>query len=125
MGNSGKVLGIEFGVSVAVSSWAAMKAGYWPWPPTIVKTSIAFAILSVVSIASEELAAMLGAGFILANLVRIYSNKDPYTGGIPQDFQYKLMQINEQPANTSHPSNAPSAPSRPSTGTPQPPLQQA
>jgi hypothetical protein len=81
--NGQRVLAVEFAVLIGVASWAAIKKKYFPWPPTIVKTAVFVSLLGVVSVASDELAAWLGAGFILANLVRTYQGHNPYTGGLP------------------------------------------
>lgn len=74
----------EYIVALGVSSWAAIKGGQAPWPPTVIKTSIAFGILGIASFGSPELAAMLGAGFLLAQLIKVLNKQPPYTGGVPE-----------------------------------------
>jgi len=81
--NGQRVLAVEFAVLIGVASWAAIKKKYFPWPPTVVKTAVFVSLLGVVSVASDELAAWLGAGFIVANLVRTYQGNNPYMGGLP------------------------------------------
>lgn len=83
--NSSKVLAAEYTIALAFASWAAIKSKQMPWPPTIVKSSIAFGILAVTSTVSAELAATLGAGFLLAQLMRALEKKPPYTGGAPEN----------------------------------------
>jgi hypothetical protein len=68
-----KTLAVEYLVSLSLVSWAAIKKQYVPWPPSIVYASIAFGILSFVSIADERIAELLGAGFLLAQLIKLLS----------------------------------------------------
>lgn len=85
MANTKAILISEYVIALGVASWAALKAKQAPWPPTIIKTGIAFSLLGFVAYASQELAATLGAGFLIAQLVRVLGGKDPYTGGIPDN----------------------------------------
>jgi hypothetical protein len=80
-----RILAIEFLILIGVASWGALKRGYYPWPPTIVRTALFVSLLGILSAASSELAATLGAGFIVANLVRMYGGKTSYMGGLPTD----------------------------------------
>lgn len=82
--NTNRVLAGELLVSLGFSSWAAIKSRQAPWPPNIVYTCVAFGILGAFSFVSQELAATLGAGFLLAQLIKVMGNKDPYTGGVPK-----------------------------------------
>lgn len=74
----------EYIIALGVSSWGAIKAQQAPWPPTVVRTGLAFAILGTVGLASPELAATLGAGFLLAQLLKVLNKEPPYTGGVPE-----------------------------------------
>lgn len=74
----------EYFVALAFSSWAAIKSKEAPWPPTLIKTSIAFGILGITSFGSPELAATIGAGFLLAQLIKVLSKQSPYTGDAPK-----------------------------------------
>ncbi len=65
-----KVLVGEFFVAIAYSSWGALKFKYAPWPGNYVKIGLAFGMLGILAMASEQLASLLGAGFILGILVR-------------------------------------------------------
>lgn len=78
-----RILAAEFLLAVGFVSWAAIKHGYWPWPPTLVKLGIGFAVLGVVAQADENIAATLGGGFLLAGFLRQYQKgiKD-YQGGV-------------------------------------------
>lgn len=80
-----RILAAEFVILVGIASWAALRKQYYPWPPTIVKTALFTSLLGIISAASEEFAATLGAGFILANLVKMYSSGATYMGGLPVD----------------------------------------
>jgi hypothetical protein len=73
----------EYVIALGVASWGAIKAQQAPWPPTVVKSSLAFGILGIAALGSPELAATLGAGFLLAQLLRVLNNQPPYTGGVP------------------------------------------
>lgn len=83
---SNKLLAAEFVVALGFSSWGALKDKQLPWPPTVVKTGLAFAILGIVATISPELAATLGGGFLLAQLIKVLENKTPYTGGAPKNL---------------------------------------
>lgn len=84
---SNRILAAEYVVAVGFSSWAALKSRQLPWPPTIIRTSVAFGILYILAQASPELAGALGAGFLLAQLIKVLENKAPYTGGTPELHQ--------------------------------------
>lgn len=79
--NTSKLLAAEYAVAVSVVSWSAIKGDkqgmhYWPWPPTIIMTTAAFGILGLVSSVQPELAGILGAGFLLAQLIRAFGKGD-------------------------------------------------
>jgi len=80
-----RILAIEFLILIGIASWGALKKGYYPWPPTIVKTALFVSLMGILSAASPDLAATLGAGFIVANLVRMYGKGATYMGGLPTD----------------------------------------
>lgn len=75
----------EYIIALGVSSWSAIKAHQAPWPPTVIKTSIAFGILGIAALGSPELATTLGAGFLLAQLIKTLNGGTPYTGGVPAE----------------------------------------
>lgn len=81
--NGNRILASEFAIAIAFITWQDLKAKYLPWPGTIVRVCSAFAILSIVGAASEELAAALGGGFLLAGFLRYYQNKNIGPYGIP------------------------------------------
>lgn len=68
--DSNKVLAGEFCVALAINSWGAIKQGYAPWPGSVMRSAAAFGILGVAAIAAPDLATLLGAGFLLALLVK-------------------------------------------------------
>lgn len=84
--NGGRILIGEYVIAVTFSSVFAMKAKYAPWPGTLVKISLAFGTLGLLSFASEEFAALLGGGFLLAAFLNLYQKNDGlknYKGGVP------------------------------------------
>lgn len=84
--SANRVLAAEFIVAIGFSSWAALKSRQLPWPPTVTRTAIAFALLYVLAQMSPELATMLGGGFLVAQLIKVLENKTPYTGGTPENI---------------------------------------
>jgi hypothetical protein len=84
--NSTRVLAAEYIVAVGFASYSAVKDNQLPWPPTVVRTGIAFGILGVAASFSPELATVLGGGFLLAQLMRALEKKPAYTGGAPKNL---------------------------------------
>lgn len=64
--NGSKALATEYGIALAFNVYGAVKSRNVPWPATIVRIGIAYGMLGIVAVVSEELAALLGAGFLLA-----------------------------------------------------------
>jgi hypothetical protein len=104
--NTSKMLAAEYGIAVAIVSWSAIKgptsnrlnpeersaqsAHYWPWPPTIVMTTSAFGILGMLSAVQPEIAGVLGAGFLLAQIIRGFSKGDFFAlSGMPNSTAFK------------------------------------
>lgn len=81
-----KALAYEFMLATAINSWGAIKQGYAPWPPVIVASAIAMAVLSLVSAIDDRLAALLGAGFIMASLMAAASGGTNSSNGTAQSF---------------------------------------
>jgi hypothetical protein len=97
--NTSRLLAMEFLVAVGMSSWAAIKGDgktrYWPWPPTIVLTGVAFGLLGMLAIPQPRLASVLGSGFLLAQVVRALGKGDFFDlSGIPKSNAFK--QYNEK-----------------------------
>lgn len=84
--NTTRVLAAEYVVALGFASYAAIKSRQLPWPPTVIRTGIAFGILGVAAAASPELATVLGGGFLLAQLIRALEQKPAYTGGAPENL---------------------------------------
>jgi len=81
--NGSRVLAAEFVLAVGFASWGAIKAGFWPWPPTIVRIGVGFAVLGLIAQVNEEVAATLGGGFLLATFLRQYQKGlKNYQGGV-------------------------------------------
>jgi hypothetical protein len=92
MGKGGRLLAVELGVSMAIVIWGAARRNFWPWPPSINRTLFAYGILGVLAVGSEELAALFGAGFLLAQIVKTPVDENGYfkfIGGIPPQAQKK------------------------------------
>lgn len=88
--NGNRILAGEFAIALAISSWAAMRDGWWPWPGTVIKTGIAFSILGFVAMVDESFAALLGGGFLLADVLRVYQTGKPFLGGVPGESKAPL-----------------------------------
>lgn len=82
--NGGKVLAGEFLVGLAFVSYSAIRNNYWPWPPTLVRMGIGFAVLGGIAMINEEIAALLGAGFLIGGYMKLsQSGIKNYKGGVP------------------------------------------
>lgn len=71
MANPNRVLAAEYVVAVGLSSWGAIRAGFFPWPGAIVRIGLGFSLLGLLATGAPELAVMLGAGFLLADVLVI------------------------------------------------------
>jgi hypothetical protein len=80
-----RILATEYVVALGISSYAAIKDGQAPWPPTVIRTSIAFGILGMVAMMNERFAYVLAGGFLLAQLLKVYETGTPFTGGAPEN----------------------------------------
>lgn len=99
MNNGAKILAIEFMISMGVVSWAPIKQGYYPWPPALIRTCVAYAILSLVSVIDDKMAALLGGGFLLAQLVLSFSKVPPAPAGKPPAFSdYIYTNLSNDPS---------------------------
>ncbi len=93
---SSKLLVSEFAVSVSIMTYGAAKEGYWPWPAALARVAFAFAVLSILALANEKFAALLGAGFLLAQIMKspVDANGNfRFTGGIPKGIKYGLIPL--------------------------------
>lgn len=81
-----QVIATEYLLSMGIVSWAPIKQGYYPWPPMLMRTSIAYAILSLLSIVAEEFAVLLTTGFLLAQLVKVSTGTQSIPNWIYQDM---------------------------------------
>lgn len=87
--NKTTILTGEYIIAISFVSWGAIKAGFWPWPPTIVKVSAAFLLFGIMSMAAPEMAAALAGGTLLALFLKTYqSGLAGYRGGIPTASGY-------------------------------------
>lgn len=125
--NGQKVIAAEFAISLSIITWGATRQGFWPWPATVARAAFGFAVLSLVGLFNEQLAALLGAGFLLAQVLKtpVDGNGNfKFTGGIPnsKDVAYPLLDISNGSQKTKRPDQkwAPGAAKLPSlkpTGT--------
>lgn len=85
--NGNRILAAEFGVSMAIVTWGAVNKKYWPYPINVNRTVFAYAIIGLFALINENLAALLAAGFILAQVVKTPLDSEgnfKFTGGIPE-----------------------------------------
>lgn len=68
--NATQALAGEAIIAIGVVSWRNIKGGYAPLPNQVIMSGISFGLIGVVSYASAELAALLGAGFLLAIIIK-------------------------------------------------------
>lgn len=93
--NTGRAIAVEYVIAVSISSWAAIKGDgkehYWPWPPTLVLTSVAFGILGLLAIPQPRIAGILGAGFLSAQIIRALGKGNFFDlSGIPNSASFKV-----------------------------------
>ena len=82
--NKSTILTGEYIIAISFASWGAIKNGFWPWPPTLVKISTAFLVFGIISMAAPEIGAALAGGTLLALFLKEYQNGFPsYQGGVP------------------------------------------
>lgn len=77
-----RTLAMEFLVSIGIVSWAPIKNGKLPWPPSYIHVGVSFALLSFVSLVDQRIANLLGGGFILAQLLGALSTNANLPGYI-------------------------------------------
>lgn len=98
MMNGQRVIAAEFAISISILTWGATRQGFWPWPASVARAAFAFAVLSLLGLINENFAALLGAGFLLAQILKtpVDANGNfKFTGGIPnpKDVAYPLLDI--------------------------------
>lgn len=64
-----RVFAYEFAACVGITSWGALKQGFAPWPPNIIYSTVALAVLSALSTVNEKLSVYLSVGFLIALIV--------------------------------------------------------
>jgi hypothetical protein len=107
--NANKVLAGEFFLAIGINSWGALKQGDAPWPPTIIASCIAMAILSMASAIDERLAVLFGAGFLMASIMNTATGGSGQSsaatlfngtfGAIPPSGTYDILSINSGSAS--------------------------
>lgn len=92
--NTGKLLAAECLVAFGINSFQALKQGYVPFPGTLCMTAASYGIISLLAFVDEDLAGLLGAGFLLAILVtQASSGWETFAARAPEDSQYYVMQF--------------------------------
>jgi hypothetical protein len=109
--NTTRIFAVEFFIAVGINSWGALKQGYAPWPPVIVTSAIAMAILSMTSAIDDRLAVLLGTGFLIACLVTNLTSGGKFSdtfGALPQNVSYDVLKLNSAgTANSAGGTNTP------------------
>jgi hypothetical protein len=93
--NTGRIFAIEFFICTGITSWGAIKQGDAPWPPVVVRSAVAMAILSMASIIDDRLAVMLATGFLLALLVGVASGNSiaQQFAATPDGIGYDVLKL--------------------------------
>lgn len=98
--NAQKLFTLEFFIAIGISSWGAIKQGYMPWPPNIVGSALAMAILSMLEGVSPELSVLLGGGFLLALLVSTMGDNGSTIAqtfaALPQNVGYDVLSLSSK-----------------------------
>src|SRR5882762_10735631 len=92
--NTAKVFTIEFFICIGIISWSNIKKGNVPWPGGIMLAGIGIVIISFSSIIDERLAALLGAGFLMAALMNVLTD---VPGATPGTGKATLNQVLDPP----------------------------
>lgn len=112
--NTTRIFAVEFFIAIGINSWGALKQGYAPWPPVIVASAIAMAILSMASALDDQLAVLLGAGFLLASIMSVAATQagaggtagaaaskwSGTFGAVPQNVQYDVLKLKSSGSTT-------------------------
>lgn len=76
MAEINKVIVAEFGIAVAMQSYAYIKDGYLPWPASFMRSALGFSALALLEMLASPLGALIGAGMLIVLFVR---NPGTYT----------------------------------------------
>lgn len=92
--NTAHLLGAEAFVAIGINSFQAVKQGAIPYPGTLCRTGAAFGILACFAFVDEDLAGLLGAGFLLALLVMQAQSGWAHFGALaPTGTNYTYLHI--------------------------------
>lgn len=104
--NTAKLLGAECLVAFGINSFQAVKQGYVPFPGTLCMTAASYGIISLIGYIDEDLAGLLGAGFLLAILVmQASSGWETFAARAPADSKYYTMQFGGGSSGEAAPAN--------------------
>jgi len=92
--NTAKIFTIEFFICIGIISWSNIKKGNVPWPGGIMLAGIGIVIISFSSVIDERLAALLGAGFLMAALMNVLTD---VPGATPGTGKATLNQVLDPP----------------------------
>ena len=68
-----KGLAALYGVALATDAYTGIKHKFVPFPIPIVRTSLGFAMLSLVEMMSPELSIALAFGYLIVNWIKLYN----------------------------------------------------
>lgn len=69
-----RILAGEAIIALGVVAWRNIKGGYAPLPHQLILSGLSFGIISLIGYVSDDLAAILGAGFLLAILIKEFQH---------------------------------------------------
>lgn len=94
----------EFIIASGINCWGALKEGIVPFPGTIARSAAAFGILGVVGMWQPKFAGLLGAGFLLALIVKQAQSGWTAFGAMdPTDGTYFYLKFNQTVAGAASP----------------------
>lgn len=97
--NGQKILAGELAISMAIVVWSAVKKRYWPYPPNAARVAFAYAIIGLFALLNDQFAALLGAGFLMAQVVKTpvdANGQFKFTGGLPaEDAPFYVLSFGE------------------------------
>jgi hypothetical protein len=88
--NGLKILAAEYGASLAMQTYVAIKPGYLPWPGFVFRTSLAFSVLAVLEMLAPGMGALIGAGMMITLFIKNpqgWTNPSTTTYGDSGDVQ--------------------------------------
>jgi hypothetical protein len=90
---------IAFAITVGIITWGDIKECHeMPWPPRIVAAGLAFGMLDIFSIVSEELSGVIAIGIVLAAIVnKGFTANCQHAEATAQPASYTTLQGGQTP----------------------------